>query len=272
MTTTIDEATIISADTIAVGATVIAEAFGLGDSTSPSMDWPVDDGDSVIGVRLEGALTGQLLLAVNDEVAGRLNSNPGRLREGFSKALAAMLEAAGVEPESEISLGEIGSTEDRPTQSVELFDGKQMCALFGAVIESGPGSEDEGEGEGESGSENGSSPAEPSPSGAVHGGPAVFEPASLAANGAAVATPSAGPLALLQEVEMDVSVELGRTSMPIRELLALQPGMVVEIDRQAGAPIDVLVNGRLIACGEVVVIDEEFGIRITEIVDDRARL
>jgi flagellar motor switch protein FliN/FliY len=54
--------------------------------------------------------------------------------------------------------------------------------------------------------------------------------------------------------------------MPIRDLLSLQPGMVVEIDRAAGAPIDVLVNGRRIACGEVVVIDEEFGIRITEIV------
>ena len=74
-----------------------------------------------------------------------------------------------------------------------------------------------------------------------------------------------GSLAMLSDVEMDVTVELGRTKMPIRELLALQPGMVVEIDRAAGAPIDVLVNGRLIACGEVVVIDEEFGVRITEI-------
>lgn len=74
------------------------------------------------------------------------------------------------------------------------------------------------------------------------------------------------PLDLLHDVDMEVTVELGRTTMPIRDLLALQPGMVVEIDRAAGGPIDVLVNGRLIACGEVVVIDEEFGIRITEIV------
>ena len=77
---------------------------------------------------------------------------------------------------------------------------------------------------------------------------------------------AAGPLSLLQDVDMEVTVELGRTNMPIRELLALQPGMVVEIDRAASAPIDVLVNGRRIARGEVVVIDEEFGIRITEIV------
>jgi flagellar motor switch protein FliN/FliY len=53
--------------------------------------------------------------------------------------------------------------------------------------------------------------------------------------------------------------------MPIRDLLNLSPGMVVEIDRIAGAPIDLLVNGRRIAVGEVVVIDEEFGVRITEI-------
>ena len=55
--------------------------------------------------------------------------------------------------------------------------------------------------------------------------------------------------------------------MPVRELLDLAPGMVVEIDRAAGAPIDLLVNGRRIASGEVVVIDEEFGVRITEILE-----
>ena len=64
---------------------------------------------------------------------------------------------------------------------------------------------------------------------------------------------------------MTVTAELGRTMMPVRELLGLSPGMVVEIDRMAGAPIDLLVNGRRIAVGEVVVIDEEYGIRITEI-------
>jgi flagellar motor switch protein FliN len=91
-----------------------------------------------------------------------------------------------------------------------------------------------------------------------------FEPDALQASGPDHAA-AIGSLSLLHEVDMEVTVELGRTTMPIRELLALQPGMVVEIERDAGAPIDVLVNGRLIACGEVVVIDEEFGVRITEI-------
>ena len=76
---------------------------------------------------------------------------------------------------------------------------------------------------------------------------------------------TASSLTVLHDVELVVTAELGRTTMPVRDLLGLTPGMVVEIDRAAGAPIDLLVNGRRIAAGEVVVIDEEFGIRITEI-------
>jgi len=74
------------------------------------------------------------------------------------------------------------------------------------------------------------------------------------------------PLALLADVEMGVTAELGRRRMAVRELLSLTPGAVIELDRAAGSPVDVLVNGTLIARGEVVVIDEEFGIRISEIV------
>jgi flagellar motor switch protein FliN/FliY len=77
---------------------------------------------------------------------------------------------------------------------------------------------------------------------------------------------------LLHDVEMEVTAELGRTRMSVRDLLTLTPGAVIELDRAAGGPADLLVNGRLIARGEVVVIDENFGIRITEIVgpSDRA--
>lgn len=74
------------------------------------------------------------------------------------------------------------------------------------------------------------------------------------------------PLTLLGDVEMGVTAELGRRRMSVRDLLSLTPGAVIELDRAAGSPVDVLVNGTLIARGEVVVIDEEFGIRISEIV------
>lgn len=73
-------------------------------------------------------------------------------------------------------------------------------------------------------------------------------------------------LDMLHDVEMEVSAELGRTRMSVRELLSLNPGAIIELDRAAGSPADLLVNGRLIARGEVVVVDENFGIRITEIV------
>lgn len=71
---------------------------------------------------------------------------------------------------------------------------------------------------------------------------------------------------LLYDVEMTLTAEIGRTRLPVRQVLDLVPGSVLELDRAAGAPADLMVNGRLIARGEVVVVDEDYGIRITEIV------
>jgi flagellar motor switch protein FliN/FliY len=73
-------------------------------------------------------------------------------------------------------------------------------------------------------------------------------------------------LTLLNDVSMEVTAELGRMHMRMRDLMALAPGSVIELDRAAGSPVDVLMNGAIIAHGEVVVIDEEFGIRVSEIV------
>lgn len=70
---------------------------------------------------------------------------------------------------------------------------------------------------------------------------------------------------LLRDVMMGVSVELGRTRMPVQQILGLIPGSIIELDRAAGAPVDVMVNGKLIAHGEVVVVDEEFAVRISEV-------
>ena len=75
---------------------------------------------------------------------------------------------------------------------------------------------------------------------------------------------------VLADVEMGVTAELGRCRMTVRELLSITPGAVIDLDRAAGTPVDVLVNGTLIARGEVVVIDEEFGIRISELVPQPA--
>ena len=92
---------------------------------------------------------------------------------------------------------------------------------------------------------------------------ARFEP--LSAN-----APAAGPdltsIDLLMDVPLRVSVELGRTRLSVRQVLELQNGSVVELDRLAGEAVDVMINDRLMARGEVVVVDDKFGIRITEIV------
>ncbi len=71
---------------------------------------------------------------------------------------------------------------------------------------------------------------------------------------------------LIKDVPLEVTVELGRTNKTIREILDFSPGTIIELNKLAGEPIDVLVNGKYIAKGEVVVIDDSFGIRITEIV------
>ena len=79
-------------------------------------------------------------------------------------------------------------------------------------------------------------------------------------------------LDLLLDVTLEVSVELGRSHMNIREVLALRSGSLIELDKLAGEPVDVSVNGTLIARGEVVVVDEKFGVRITEVVSKAKRL
>ena len=71
---------------------------------------------------------------------------------------------------------------------------------------------------------------------------------------------------LIMDVPLEVTVELGRTKKSIKEILEFTPGTIVELDKIAGEPIDVLVNGKMVAKGEVVVIEESFGIRITDIV------
>lgn len=71
---------------------------------------------------------------------------------------------------------------------------------------------------------------------------------------------------ILHDVELVLTAEIGHTRLPMRQVLDLVPGTVLELDRAAGSPADVMVNGRLVARGEVVVVDEDYGIRITELI------
>ena len=89
--------------------------------------------------------------------------------------------------------------------------------------------------------------------------PAEAKPASDAAA-------AADPMALLRDVEVELTLEIGRRRMKISEVVKLGPGRTVELDKMAGEPLELLVNGRLIGRGEAVVVGDRYGIRITEIV------
>ena len=83
---------------------------------------------------------------------------------------------------------------------------------------------------------------------------------------------ASGRLDLLLDVPLDLTVELGRTKLTIENVLSLQSGSVIELDKIAGDPLDILLNGRLVARGEAVVVGEKFGIRVTSIVSPSERL
>ncbi|MCZ7527719.1 MAG: flagellar motor switch protein FliN [Acidimicrobiia bacterium] len=154
----------------------------------------------------------------------------------------------GIEP-TEIPAGSVAGAEDSEVAVVGLLEGSERLATL--VVRIGPDAAapagDAGEG----------------PAAGATAAPHEFQPLEP---GVAVSPIRGHALELLNDVEMRVTVELGRTRMKVRDLLALTAGAVIELDRAAGSPVDVLVNGKLIARGEVVVIDEEFGIRISEIV------
>lgn len=79
-------------------------------------------------------------------------------------------------------------------------------------------------------------------------------------------------LDVILDIPVSLSMEVGRTQIPIRSLLQLTQGSVVELDRLAGEPLDVMVNGTLIAHGEVVVVNEKYGIRLTDVMSPSERI
>jgi flagellar motor switch protein FliN/FliY len=109
-------------------------------------------------------------------------------------------------------------------------------------------------------------------SGAGHGGAPAFD--AMDDPFASVGKPagSANDINMVLDIPVQLSVELGRTKVPIKYILQLGQGSVEELDALAGEPMDVLVNGYLIAQGEVVVVNDKFGIRLTDIVTPSERL
>ncbi|GAA0814330.1 flagellar motor switch protein FliN [Spirilliplanes yamanashiensis] len=190
-----------------------------------------------VTAKFSGAATGEVVVVVGQDLADALKASPlGEL--DVAAAVRPALEAAvrvfgpvvldpGQLMEAQVALSALAAKPD--AVAVPLLDGAETGGVIALALTPWPAE----------------TPA--------------FRPSPLGGG-------RNSGLDMLHDVEMEVSAELGRTRMSVRELLTLHPGAIVELDRAAGSPADLLVNGRLIARGEVVVVDENFGIRITEIV------
>jgi len=220
-------------------------AVGIAQRQAPNADVLPDGTSRAVSLPITNGLDGEIALIVSDTMATTLEARASDelLTSSTTAALEAGARAVAGLVEGELNLGRLSEV---PLENVIADDAdfivypllqndvRVACLVIKVIT------------------------AESSTSVALH------EFAPLNDGGSAFG--GSRPLAILKDVEMGVTAELGRRRMTVRDLLALTPGSVIELDRAAGAPVDVLVNGTLIARGEVVVIDEEFGIRIAEIV------
>jgi len=233
---------------------------------------------------LSGAVTGRLGVLVGEDLVQALSSSP----------MGELDLAAAVQPALDAAAAALGSTA-QPARVVDLemvvtdmAGDFTAIPLVGSAISAALLVPDStlATAETVAASASGETPAAPpaaapsasaapaaagTPVGAAEGTTGALPPmpASPPTNVRSIVEGRRG-IEMLHGVEMEVTVELGRTRMPVRDLLALAPGTVLALDRAAGSPADLLVNGRLIARGEVVVVDEDFGLRVTEIVDQSA--
>lgn len=101
---------------------------------------------------------------------------------------------------------------------------------------------------------------------------AAVQPVAFGQLGPGAKAEAARNLDLLLDVEIPISVEVGRAQMSLDEVLRLVPGSVISLDKKAEEPVDLRVNGKLVARGEVVLVDDSYGLRITQVVDAAGRL
>ena len=106
----------------------------------------------------------------------------------------------------------------------------------------------------------------------VHDAADQVSPASFANFAPTTGSTAGNDINMILDIPVQLTVELGRTRIPIKHILQLAQGSVVELDRLAGEPMDVMVNGTLVAHGEVVVVNDKFGIRLTDIVSPAQRV
>lgn len=145
-----------------------------------------------------------------------------------------------------------------------LLDQSEIEALFSALGESAPAAK--------SGGQAPAAKSKPTPSPQIAPPPPAPEfkvqPYALPELGAGTPVPSANDLSLILDVDLNVRVELGRTKMYIEEVLKLREGSIVPLEKLAGDPVDIYVNGQLLARGEVLVLNDNFCVRVSEILGE----
>lgn len=244
MTATVPDRTVAATDLAAAAAVTAAATLASGEPLAPGAVLTdaaafEADGEAVIAP-FTGPVSGELLLLVDEELTAALRSSElGPLDLGAALGPAVQAVGAALGP---VTLGPVQVLDARiALQRVFGHDDAALVPLVGA-----------------SGPRAGVAVGVDAPVAAVAHQPMPFEDVPAAR------------LDLLRGVEMDATAELGRTRMTVNDLLSLRTGAVIELDRAAGAAADLYVNGRLIARGEVVVVDENYGLRITQVVADDA--
>ncbi len=229
----------------------IADPLTLGAATTTSAHLQFDG--IAVTARFTGSVSGEILVGVEQSLADALAHSPIGELDVAAALGPAVTAAANVTGSVSVGPGQalpvsvaVEALLSKPgAVIVPLMHGGTVRAVVGLVTADVAA---------------GSAPAQPSyPSAREFTGGATaapFAPAQISRRG----------LDLLRDVAMEVTAQIGSTTMTVSELLSLSDGAVIELDRAAGAPADLLVNGHLIARGEVVVVDENFALRITEIV------
>jgi len=238
----------------------VTSVVASGEPSLTPLDIEITSTTSLAVVSVEGSINGNLMVALFEGASPDITTS-----EGLVEELEAAIDSMSQVMDSEIGTPApaSGAPTIAPDVSVPLLaDG----AVVGAVLlflappaEAAPAEAASAE------------PAAPAPAAAAAPAPA---PAAAAAPApAAAAAPAAfsslstpKQMDALASVQMEVTIEVGRTSLPIGQLLQLQPGQIVELDREVGSPLDMFINGTLLARGEIVVVDDQFGFRVTSVV------
>jgi flagellar motor switch protein FliN/FliY len=236
----------------------VTSVVASGEPSLTPLDIEITSTTSLAVVSVEGSINGNLMVALLEGASPDITTS-----EGLVEELGAAIDAMSQVMDSEIGAPApaSGAPTIAPDVSVPLLvDG----AVVGAVLlflapatESAPAEPEA------------AAPAEPEAAApAPAAAPAAPAPAAAPAQAAPVFNPLSTPKQMdaLAGVQMEVTIEVGRTSLPIGQLLQLQPGQIVELDREVGSPLDMFINGTLLARGEIVVVDDQFGFRVTSVV------